>query len=346
MDWVSSEQIERQSDCEPQAEVAAAVPQASQEDVVPESPCTHDEHQRATESYEEFVASTKNHRPWQEPDRDIDIILGDCVHCDSTLGWSKRELPKLENEAGADEPNQSPNPRRKTLSRFLIEEAVITHEELVKTQELQGESLSQALVESGVVTAAELEPYLRAYEQAGERSTHLIHEMLCDRPQSQTLETITNQMMRSLTNTAGVRVTAERSHTNVYDTIPCDYTICQSLVGDFEGDVYWNLPSAVMLQIASTTAAKNAECLRDLVEESALAFLQTVNSNACVQLSALGIQVALLKPRIYRHAPSGDGKQSRFDLATRSIGAVFTAMRFSHPGGQQELCFVDATCRF
>ncbi len=131
------------------------------------------------------------------------------MHCKSTLGWSKRELPKIEN--GMQSPNDNnpaANARRKTLSRFLIEEAVITHEQLVNTRTTETDSLSEALVANGVVTAAELAPYLRAYEQAGDGSTQVVHAMLCDRPQSQTLETITNQLIRSLTNTAGIRVAA------------------------------------------------------------------------------------------------------------------------------------------
>ncbi len=339
-----------------------------------QTPCTYAGHQQATSTYEEFLAATANHRPWQEPDREIDIVLGDCTYCNSTLGWSRRPLSSGADEKsegvsmqGSDTTKYSKSASKpkgltknhveatverptldmptKSLSRFLIEEAVISHEQLVKTRSSQTGSLSDALVETGAMTAQELAPFLRAYERGGQGATEFVSALLCDRPRSKVLEVITNQLMRSLTNTVGVRVTADGCHSDVNGLAPCDYTIAQSFMGDFEGEVYLNISSSLMLQIASTFVAKKATSVRTLVEDGVCDFLNTVNSNACVQLSSLGTQVALLRPRLYRHAQWGERATAPFDLSKRVAGATFTAIRWAHPGGRHELCIVDGTGR-
>ena len=339
-----------------------------------QTPCTYAGHQQATSTYEEFLAATANHRPWQEPDREIDIVLGDCTHCNSTLGWSRRPLSNggkgqadgvsMQDRGDTNNSKSTSKPRglpenhakaaierptldmpSKSLSRFLIEEAVISHEQLVKTRSSQTGSLSDALVETGALTAQELAPFLRAYERGGQGATEFVSALLCNRPRSKVLEIITNQLMRSLTNTVGVRVTADGCHSNVEDLAPCDYTISQSFIGDFEGEVYLNISSSLMLQIASTFVAKKATSVRTLVEDGVCDFLNTVNSNACVQLSSLGTQVALLRPRLYRHAQWGERAAAPFDLSKRVAGSTFTAIRWAHPGGRHELCIVDGTGR-
>lgn len=349
---------------ENEAEPLASSQECGLEVETDHEPCTYAGHQEATATYEEFLAATSNHRPWQEPDREIDIVLGECVFCNSTLGWSNQSADECDrNEASCKEagersagdrtagseeveerelPAQSVAPT-KSLSRFLIEEAVISHEQLMKTRSSQTGTLSDALIESGTLTAEQLEPFLRAHERGEQGATDFVSALLGKRPNSKVLEVITNQLMRSLTNTVGVRVTADGCHTNVDDVAPCDYTIAQSIIGDFEGEVYLNLSASMMLQMASTFMAKKATSVRALIEEGACDFLNTVNSNACVQLSSIGTHVALLKPRLYRHTEWGERLATPLELSKRVGGSAFTAVRWSHPGGRQELCIVDGT---
>tara|TARA_R110002073_G_scaffold74100_10_gene181388 strand:+ start:44408 stop:45496 length:1089 start_codon:yes stop_codon:yes gene_type:complete len=356
----------RQYTDENESEPLASSHEAGLEIETEQEPCTYAGHQEATATYEEFLASTSNHRPWQEPDREIDIVLGECLFCNSTLGWSNQPPDECDSDdayyaqsqedeqsicAGdpiatrfeeGEQPVQS-DAATKSLSRFLIEEAVISHEQLVKTRSSQTGNLSDALIESGTLTAEQLEPFLRAHERGEQGATDFVSALLGKRPNSKVLEVITNQLMRSLTNTVGVRVTADGCHTNVDDVAPCDYTIAQSIIGDFEGEVYLNLSASMMLQMASTFMAKKATSVRALIEEGACDFLNTVNSNACVQLSSIGIHVALLKPRLYRHTEWGERNATPLELSKRVGGSAFTAIRWSHPGGRQELCIVDGT---
>lgn len=167
--------------------------------------------------------------------------------------------------------------------------------------------------------------------------------ILAERPRAEALQAVTHQFVQAFMHVLQVPVEVVGWHDDIDKVTPSEFTLHQAYKGDFEGEVYLNLSATMMLKTASRLLVEPVDSVTALVTDGNCEFLNVVNGNACVHLSAMGFKVEIDPPLCFCHPNWGERSGARLDLYEELSKGALTVVTLACPAGQVELCIVDRT---